>query len=79
MARNVRLPMCPKWLRLSLFRLMIETILTIGKIEIYRCKIKNRVPLLGTLYRLQKVCFTSSNTCPTSRRTRDSIPSSSGV
>ena len=41
MARNMCLPMCPKWLSLSLFRLMIETVLMIGKMDIYnRSKIK---------------------------------------
>lgn len=45
MARNMCLPMCPKWLSLSLFRLIIEAVLMIGKMEVYRSKIKNRVPL----------------------------------
>lgn len=40
MARNMCLPMCPKWLSLSLFRLIIEAVLMIGKMDIYRSKIK---------------------------------------
>ena len=48
MARNMCLPMCPKWLSLSLFWLIIEAVLMIGKMDIYnRSKIKNRVPLLA--------------------------------